>query len=441
MLILAEVDANDRITAQLAFDVDDMDSAFEELDSRYVAGEAAAYAHTWSVVTEAFVAINRHELPELTPDWVNIDHRRGAAFATGDMAAYMNDLWDDTRDFKVCIAVVHRLSSLGVVLTAAAHGTSQQGFEAQWREIILGTVDGELLCRVEIFDETDVDAALARFDELSRSRPALENAATRNCVLIAEAFNRRDGDAIFARANDDGHYEDRRKGLQSILDGPERRKVIDATLKTVPSTWRLEIEPIAVRGSRLSLTRDSYRDVGDPNGTIAVELLHLMEVDSAGLMQHTVSFDPDDIDAALAELDTHYLAGEAAAHAQTWSLITGAYDGFNRRDLAATTPDWVSIDHRSGAAFASGDMIPYIEAAWDDSPDTRIYIAAVHRLSDVGAVVTHVAQGISQGGFDAEWRDINILTVDGTLVNRSELFDASDLAAALARFDELTAPD
>ncbi|OBF99157.1 hypothetical protein A5772_13185 [Mycolicibacter sinensis] len=441
MLILAEVDANDRITAQLAFDVDDMDSAFEELDSRYVAGEAAAYAHTWSVVTEAFAAINRHELPELTPDWVNIDHRRGAAFATGDMAAYMNDLWEDTRDFNVCIAVVHRLSSLGIVLTAAAHGTSQQGFEAQWREIILGTVDGELLCRVEIFDETDVDAALARFDELSRSRPALENAATRNCVLIAEAFNRRDGDAIFALANDDGHYEDRRKGLQSILDGPERRKVIDATLKTVPSTWRLEIEPIAVRGSRLSLTRDSYRDVGDPNGTIAVELLHLMEVDTAGLMQHTVSFDPDDIEAALAELDARYLAGEAAAHAQTWSLITGGYDGFNRRDLAATTPDWVSIDHRRGAAFASGDMIPYIEAAWDDSPDTRIYIAAVHRLSDAGAVVTHVAQGISQGGFDAEWRDINVLTVDGILVNRSELFDASGLDAALARFDELTAPD
>ena len=29
---------------------DDIDAAFEELDTRYLAGEAAAYAHTWSVV-------------------------------------------------------------------------------------------------------------------------------------------------------------------------------------------------------------------------------------------------------------------------------------------------------------------------------------------------------------------------------------------------------
>ena len=438
MLILAEIDVNDRITAQLAFDVDDMDSAFEELDSRYVAGEAAAYAHTWSVVTEAFAAVNRHELPELTPDWVNIDHRRGAAFATGDMAAYMNDLWEDTRDFNGRIAVVHRLSSLGAVVTTAAHGTSQQGFEAQWREILLGMVDGELLCRVEIFDETDLDAALARFDELSRSRPALENAATRSWTCLADAFNRRDEDALLVVARTDCQWNDRRKGLRHLHEGPERQKVVAATFATVPGSWRLEVEDIAVRGSRISLTRGRYRDIADPDRPITVEMLHVTEVDDGGLIQRADNFDPDDIDAALAELDAHYLAGEAATHAHTWSIVTAAYAGFNRRELSATTPDWVSIDHRRGAAFASGDMIAYIEAAWDDSPDTRIYIAAVHRLSDVGAVVTHVAQGISQGGFDAEWRDINLLTVDGDVINRCELFDESDVDAALARFDELS---
>ena len=48
-LQLVEIDAEDRITAFIAFDVDDIDAAFEELDARYLAGEAAAYAHTWSV--------------------------------------------------------------------------------------------------------------------------------------------------------------------------------------------------------------------------------------------------------------------------------------------------------------------------------------------------------------------------------------------------------
>ena len=104
-------------------------------------------------------------------------------------------------------------------------------------------------------------------------------------------------------------------------------------------------------------------------------------------------FDPDDIDAAFAELDARYLAGEAAAHAHTWSVITQAYAALNRRELPPTTPDWVNIDHRRGTAFAPGDMTAYIRAAWDVTPDINIYIEAVHRLTDLGAVVTHVHGG------------------------------------------------
>ena len=85
-------------------------------------------------------------------------------------------------------------------------------------------------------------------------------------------------------------------------------------------------------------------------------------------------------------------------------------------------------------------MTAYIRASWDLTPDFSVYIEAVHRLSDLGAVVTHVAQGTSQEGFDAEWRMINLMTVEGDLINRSELFDEADLDAALARFDELSSP-
>ena len=81
MLDIVEIDADDRIAARVVFDPDDIDAAFEELDARYLAGEAAAHAHTWSVITRGYAALNRHELPPTTPDCVNIDHRRGAAFA------------------------------------------------------------------------------------------------------------------------------------------------------------------------------------------------------------------------------------------------------------------------------------------------------------------------------------------------------------------------
>ena len=85
-------------------------------------------------------------------------------------------------------------------------------------------------------------------------------------------------------------------------------------------------------------------------------------------------------------------------------------------------------------------MIAYIQAAWGDSPDTEIYIGAVHRLGKIGAVVSHVAHGISQEGFDAEWRDVLVLAVEGDMFSRSELFDEGDLGAALERFDELSRP-
>ena len=40
------------------------------------------------------------------------------------------------------------------------------------------TVEGDLINRCELFDETDLDAALARFDELHPQTPRLENAAS-----------------------------------------------------------------------------------------------------------------------------------------------------------------------------------------------------------------------------------------------------------------------
>ena len=45
--------------------------------------------------------------------------------------------------------------------------------------IDLLTVEGDLINRCELFDEADLDAALATFDELSRPAPRLENAASR----------------------------------------------------------------------------------------------------------------------------------------------------------------------------------------------------------------------------------------------------------------------
>jgi hypothetical protein len=121
-------------------------------------------------------------------------------------------------------------------------------------------------------------------------------------------------------------------------------------------------------------------------------------------------------------------------------LIVEIYAGLNRHELPATTPDWVNVDHRHVTTMAPGDLMANLRASWDLTPQASYYVEAVHRLTDHGTVFTHSVSGTSQEGFQAEWRIVDLLTFDGDLVNRSELFDEADLDAALTRFDELNRP-
>ncbi len=94
------------------------------------------------------------------------------------MTETLGAIWDLTPDLIIRIEAVHRLSSPGAVVSHVQHGTSPEGFDAEWRMIQVLTVDGDRINHREIFDEADLDAALARFDELSPQTPRLENAAT-----------------------------------------------------------------------------------------------------------------------------------------------------------------------------------------------------------------------------------------------------------------------
>ena len=132
------------------------------------------YAHTWSVIAGAYAAFNRHELPAMTPDWVNIDHRpRHDAFAPGDLAA----------NHPCGVGSRARPQHPHRGRASAQRPRSSRHPRRAWRprkrastpsggSIELLTVDGDLLSRCELFDEADIDAALARFDELSSAGAA-----------------------------------------------------------------------------------------------------------------------------------------------------------------------------------------------------------------------------------------------------------------------------
>ncbi len=435
---VAEIDADERIVAIVVFDLDDIDAAYEELDARYLAGEAAAHSRMWSVIRDGYSTLNRHELPPTAPDFVNIDHRRGgSAFAPGDLLAFVRASWDDSPDNKIYVEAVHRLTNLGAVVTSATHGASLTGFDAEWREIGVVTVDDDMINRAELFDEADLDAALARFDELHPLVRRLENAATQVAERLQANFAARDWTARAELLADDCSTDDRRRVVNAGNQHGRDADIANMRAIAALGVVNIALTTIATRGERLALSRARMSGRDQRPEAFYTETLTILEIDTNNQAAAQVTFDPDDIDAALAELDARYLAGEAAAHAHTWSVIAGANAGFNRRELPTFTPDSVLIDHRPLQTLGAVDLVTAARSFWDVAPDVSVYIEAVHRLSELGTVVTQVLKGTSQEGFDAEWRTIGIFTVEGGLLSHCEVYDEADLDAALARFEEL----
>jgi hypothetical protein len=437
LLAVVEIDAENKLAAHIAFDSDDVDAAFAELDARYAAGEAAAYAHTWSVITQSYSESNRHELPGMTADSVFVDRRPVVTSEAEDLAAYLGAVWDLAPDIGVHIEAVHRLSDLGGVITHVARGTSRGGFVAEWRTINIFTVEGDLMNRVEVFDEADLDAALARFGELHQQARRLENAASRVEKRYEACFVARDWVAMAEILTNDTVMDDRRRVVGIGVRHGRDVQIADLTGGAKLGITSLSSAVIATRGERLVLSRGRFGVRGQRPEEFYSEVLLVVEIDTDERIAARVMFEPDDFDAAITELDARYLAGEAAAHADTWSVIAEAHARFNRQELPPTTPDPVYIDHRPVVSIEASHLAATVRAVWDITPEVGVHIEAVHRLSELGGVITHVAHGTSQEGFVAEWRTLAIFTIEGDVYNRIEVFDETDLDAALARFEEL----
>ena len=391
MLGIVEIDADERMVATVVFDLDDIDAAFAELDARYLAGEAAAYAHTWSVVrrpTPRSTGANSRD----DAGWVNIDHRRRARSSPSDLTAYLRAAWDldagPPHLRRGCASAERPRSGRH----PCVHGTSQEGFDAEWRLIELLTVDGDLINRCEMFDEADLDAALARFDKLSRPAPRLENAASRVTERFQACFAARDWDAMAETLADDVSVDDRRRVVNAGLRHGRDALIakMRATRRPRGQERRRQTSSRPAGSASSSIVPDTRAATSRPRRSTSMSL-DIVEIDADERIMAFVTFDLDDIDAAFEELDARYLAGEAAAHSHTWSVIVAGYAALNRHEFPPATPDWVNIDHRRGTAFAPGDMTAHLRATWDLSPEVSINIEAVHRLSNLGAVVTHAA--------------------------------------------------
>ena len=251
------------------------------------------------------------------------------------MTAYIRASWDLEQQFSTYIETVHRLNDLGAVFTQVAKGTSQEGFDAEWRVLEIITAEGDLINRAEFFDEADLDAAIARFDELSQPAPQLENAASRvNDRLLAHftAGNWDDMSEILA----DEYFSDDRRHVVNV--GVRRGR--DVAIADMRKSADLGITfsksyAIATRGARLVLSRVRWSGRDQRPEEFHTDVVNVVEINADQRVTARVWFDADDLDAAFAELDARYVAGDAAPYSDMWSVIVA----WSRRVQPARIPD------------------------------------------------------------------------------------------------------
>ena len=212
------------------------------------------------------------------------------------------------------------------------------------------------------------------------------------------------------------------------------------------SGWQLEIEPVAVRGSHLALTRDRFRDTDEADRPIAVEVLGITEVADNGLFRHAVIFDPDDIDGATKELTARWIASGQVAHPEVVEAAYQVGEAYNRHDwdaIGTIEADAVYVNHRQLATAEPETIVDHWRSIRTLAlliPDMRIELAQVLTHSANGLVSDLVVKGTTVEGAGIELPALTLVLFDGPRITRMEAFDSDQREMALARFDELNAP-
>jgi hypothetical protein len=156
-----------------------------------------------------------------------------------------------------------------------------------------------------------------------------------------------------------------------------------------------------------------------------------------------VSFDPDDINGAFAELTDRWIASGEVAHPE---IIKSAH----RLTEATNRHDWDALATLSGgAAYVNHRQLskPGVETITDHMssframaslvPDFWIEQAEVLTHSAMGVVNHVVLRGTSTEGVAIEIPVLALMLFDGDRVTRFETFDSDKRDLALARFEEL----
>ena len=446
LLIVAEVDDDDRLIAYSSFDEDDFEGAYAELERRYFAGEGAPIADSGARMTAFVTAVNRGDMDAAfgllkIPD-LRIETRSDAVFperSLTELRADLDQLFAMTAGVRWWYSAVCWLSPTCCVARQERTASGAGGESYAWTDIYAMQFDGgavNWVCRFNLDDEEQAFAAAEDRVRLSRSRLATVNQASRIRLGVTEAIERDDIDAAAGAYADDFAYEDHRRLSGDV---PLGRVGIRAAFTRLRRDYtHFGGRFLAVRGERLALGEYVCSDEAGNRMTG----LTLTEITEDGRICFEGRFDDDDFESAYRELSRRYSAGEGSLFAELTRVATDYFTARNRGDFdtlfaSLASPDF-RIESRSGSVFVARSAAEHrasLEELAGLVVSARDWTSAVCPLSPTWAVARNQREAVGLNGEDYQWDRIAVAEIrDGRLTAVYD-FDLADEEEAF-RFAE-----
>ncbi|HVJ96272.1 MAG TPA: nuclear transport factor 2 family protein, partial [Acidimicrobiia bacterium] len=439
-LSLVECDADGRVVSVTAFNVDDLDAAYDELDARFVALTATTREDrfgnlAWRTAVrfrDASNARDRDQFAGLFAQQFELDDRRWAMVDRTPRSIMKIFDFDEYRIERGLVATRGDLLALvaeHVMLRDGASGSA----EIECRTLIETDTEGRIV-RHTVFENEDdsraVDALDARYVELG----GLDARAPR------DAFNARDWERYATFLPEDGAMDDRRTAGYGQLDRDGFVSYERAILEMAPDV-KLRIDHVVGDSSTASLTVGAVTGTHD-GGTFEMPFVTLGQTTTDGRPIATTLFDIDDFEVAKAEyerltqppvVDLHENAATRAAARHTAISNAQDWDAF----VAAVSPDFSFHDRRLGLALDSAGEEAHsnIRMMFDLDELRHEHKVVATRGDSLALLQTHTTFRDGEAG-PAEIECLAIAEVDtqGRLCTEF-LFDAGDLVGAFNELD------
>jgi ketosteroid isomerase-like protein/tetratricopeptide (TPR) repeat protein len=386
----------------------------------------------------------------LAPTVRFVDHRIFGTWAASDRAEALQHFrlqLDLAPDFAHRLDDVVAVEPHTLVVRDTYYGTARESggaFENLLCNVWAFGTDGAL-ARADIFEAEQTAEALAYVDELTTPASAppplarFENDASRHGATCVRLFAAGDYDTHRRLFAEQFRYHDRRRMALLELDYDR----FEAFIRYAGDgrTSRVDFRTVATRGERLALWRAAIEVAGGDVGPSEIEFLNVTELDDRGLATAYVRFDPDDLDAAYAELDRRWETDSDWA-----GSLRALGDAITARDWgsipALMAPSFVQHDHRRlsllgttrGAEAWANNLRTLVELA----PDA-VLRAGHARTTPRGWMLQSTWEGTREGGaFELPFVAVHEVDERGALV-RADLYDLDQVDEAFARFEALSA--